>query len=542
VGQHAPVKNMPLHQHSPVLGVKVIGLVVALALLGTACTDDGTAKASQPAANPCAPEDNEKPAKALARCAENSVGYVSNVVGTGTGVVIEADGDTYVLTNLHVVDPYSTADVTFGSETLENLEVAGVDERSDIALLGPLGKDAPPALPIGRGSKLGTGDDVFLVGYPGESGGTNRDKPEDLEATVSSGIVSRLRTVKEFGQRFIQTDASISGGQSGGPLFDSTGQLVGISGLSFAEEFALALIGEDVQNSVDDIVAGKSGKDYLSVPQRDGDPTGLEAETAGTLKFADAADTQFLFLPAADDKRTLKLSITNPDAVLNVSTLAEGKTLAVSASRLDVEQEIQRRVAERQGGSPDDLPDITAGGLDKKLTKAEVSPGNFEVEVPADEALEVTIDVPLIDVAAEVSWTSDLPLLTLTQQRPEQPLQLGESVDWVFNPYDAQADFLVDLTEGQSVEIYARTAAGDVAFDFIRPDVVLDAVTLLLGEADGIESIDDTDDGIYGTDARESFDVEETGTYRIRLYSNDGVTSLARISVTDCEDSSAECR
>ncbi len=527
---------------SPVPGIIAIAAVALIGLLGTSCTDTEAAKAPKPAANPCAPKDSEKPAKALARCAKKSVGYVSNVVGTGTGVVVEADGDTYVLTNLHVVDPYSTADVTFGSKTLENLEVSGVDERSDIALLGPLGKDAPPALAIGQGSKLGTGDDVFLVGYPGESGGTNRDKPEDLEATVSSGIVSRLRTVKEFDQRFIQTDASISGGQSGGPLFDSTGQLVGISGLSFAEEFALALVGEDVQSSVDDIVAGKTGKDYLAVPQRQGDPTGLRAERSGTLEFADAADTQYLFLPAADDKRTLKLSITNPDAVVSVSTLSEGEPLAVSASSLEVAQEIQRRVAERQGGSPDDLPDITAGGLDEELTKPEVSPGNFEVEVPADEALEITIDVPLTDVAAEVPWTSDLPLLRLTQRRPENQLEPGKSVDWVFNPYDAQADFLVDLIEGQRVEIHARTAAGDVAFDFIRPDVVLDSVTLLLGEADGIESVDDSDDGIYGTDARDSFDVEMTGTYRIRLYSNTGLTELARLSVTDCEDSSAECR
>ena len=86
--------------------------------------------------------------------------------------------------------------------------------------------------------------DVFLVGFPGgiESG--------DPEIALAGGLLSRLREDDTFGLTYLQTDAAIAGGQSGGALVDEDGTVLGISGLGFAEEFALALSSDDVAASV----------------------------------------------------------------------------------------------------------------------------------------------------------------------------------------------------------------------------------------------------------------------------------------------------
>jgi hypothetical protein len=114
-----------------------------------------------------------------------------------------------------------------------------------------------------------------------------------------------VRSAEGFDQAFIQTDAAIGGGQSGGPLFDGDGGLIGIAGLSFAEEFALALTARDVRASVERIVAGQ-GDEYLAVPAatREGEGT-----TTGSLRITDASDGQVLFLPAAGADRTWNLTV-----------------------------------------------------------------------------------------------------------------------------------------------------------------------------------------------------------------------------------------
>ena len=167
---------------------------------------------------PCEPEADEQPARAVLRCGEPSIAYVATQFGTGTGVAIALDGERYVLTNQHVVDPYDAADVQFGADPPErDVPLVGADVAADIALLGPI-EARVPTLDISDSAGLERGDEVFLVGFPGESSG------DEHEATIAAGIVARLREAEEWDQRYIQTDAAIAGGQSGGPLFDDTRQ------------------------------------------------------------------------------------------------------------------------------------------------------------------------------------------------------------------------------------------------------------------------------------------------------------------------------
>jgi S1-C subfamily serine protease len=490
----------------PKLFARAVILVVAVSVLGAACTssggDDKTSTGFISAA--CKPGSGEQPAKAVLRCTESSLAYVETESTSGTGVVVEVAGQRYVLTNEHVVDPFDAADATVAGRSFEDLPVLGVDAGADIALLGPLtGADLPEPLTISDGLDLERGDQLFLVGFPGES------DSEDLEATIASGIVSRLREVKEFKQSYIQTDASIGGGQSGGPLFDAAAHLVGISGLSFAEEFALALSGRDAKAAMQRIIKGE-GDDYLSVPSS---AAAAGAATSGALKLYDASDGQVLFLPAAPEARTWHLTVDMAaKPIVSVSNLIGDDMLAMSGNATTVQGELSRQFASERGGRPEDLVDPAAGGQDPKLAQREASPGKFTIPVKADESALVFIVAPLTDAPLEIKWQSDLPLAAASHPVIEKTIPVGGQIDHVFGGLDTAVDVLVDLAQGQEVQLHARSPQGDPGFDVYPPDTKLDNLTVVDPEGAGIEMFDDTDDGLYGVDAKTTYQAESSGT------------------------------
>lgn len=143
----------------------------------------------------------------------------------GSGFLISADG--FIVTNNHVVSPGAEGAVVNSITVIlpdrRELEakLVGRDEASDIAVL-KISADAPlPFVKLGDSETLRVGDWVVAIGNPlGQSG------------TVTAGIVSALHRVTGSGgsnDRFIQTDAAINQGNSGGPLFDMSGQVVGIN-------------------------------------------------------------------------------------------------------------------------------------------------------------------------------------------------------------------------------------------------------------------------------------------------------------------------
>ena len=143
---------------------------------------------------------------------------VSNPV-SGSGFVISADG--YIITNYHVINGVSNIKVFFSDETNYDATVVGGDEDHDIAVLKINAKGLRPVV-LGDSSAIQVGENVYAVGNPlGEltftlTGGYVSAK--DREITMSSGMVMNM----------IQTDAAINSGNSGGPLFDQYGQVVGI--------------------------------------------------------------------------------------------------------------------------------------------------------------------------------------------------------------------------------------------------------------------------------------------------------------------------
>jgi len=169
--------------------------------------------------------------------------------GRGSGVTIDGG---WVVTNAHVVGRARTVRVV-NSDGVElgEIPIHAVDPVLDVAVLGPLGdiENAPAPIELGESADVLVGETVYLLGYPDE---TNTVPIP----TLTEGIVNRRRSVELRDYSFLQVDASIAPGQSGGALLDDDGRLIGLSGIQFgAAAFGLALetdaLNERVQTLID---------------------------------------------------------------------------------------------------------------------------------------------------------------------------------------------------------------------------------------------------------------------------------------------------
>ena len=146
-----------------------------------------------------------------------------SATGAGTGVILTSDGE--VLTNAHVVDGARTVRVTLAGESrARTADVVGTNPAADLALLRIPGAEGLPTADLGSSADVAVGDDVVAIG----NALALRGGP-----TVTRGIVSALDRSLDTDNGtmtgLIQTDASISSGNSGGPLVNALGQVIGIN-------------------------------------------------------------------------------------------------------------------------------------------------------------------------------------------------------------------------------------------------------------------------------------------------------------------------
>jgi hypothetical protein len=136
---------------------------------------------------------------------------------SGSGFIVESSGT--IITNFHLIAGAKAIDVKLsGGDIYENVRICAFDERKDLAVIQIPGFNLP-TVALGDSDALQIGDRVVLI-----------SNPLGLERSVSSGIVSGVRTL-EAGLRVIQTDAVSNPGNSGGPLIDSKGNVVGVLSL-----------------------------------------------------------------------------------------------------------------------------------------------------------------------------------------------------------------------------------------------------------------------------------------------------------------------
>jgi serine protease Do len=143
------------------------------------------------------------------------------VRGVGSGFIISPDG--YILTNTHVVNNASKITVKLTDRREFDAKVIGMDERTDVAVIKITAKGDLPVVRLGDSNKLRPGQWVLAIG-----------SPFNFENSVTAGIVSALArdSVGESGNAyvpFIQTDVAVNPGNSGGPLFNLNGEVVGIN-------------------------------------------------------------------------------------------------------------------------------------------------------------------------------------------------------------------------------------------------------------------------------------------------------------------------
>jgi Do/DeqQ family serine protease len=142
---------------------------------------------------------------------------------TGSGVIISADG--YIVTNNHVVDGADELTVTLNDNKEYSARIIGADKTTDLALIKIDAKNLP-AIRIANSDNVKVGEWVLAIG-----------NPLGLTNTVTAGIISaKARTLGANGvESFIQTDAAINAGNSGGALVNTNGELVGINAMLYSQ-------------------------------------------------------------------------------------------------------------------------------------------------------------------------------------------------------------------------------------------------------------------------------------------------------------------
>lgn len=162
-------------------------------------------------------------------------------VGFGSGVIISKDG--YIVTNNHVIDGADEISVKLNDNREFKGRVVGTDPSTDLALIKIESDDDLPTIPVGDSETLKVGEWVLAVG-----------NPFNLNSTVTAGIVSaKARSLGVYNggiESFIQTDAAINQGNSGGALVNAKGELVGINSVLSSPTGAYAGYGFAIPTSI----------------------------------------------------------------------------------------------------------------------------------------------------------------------------------------------------------------------------------------------------------------------------------------------------
>ena len=244
-------------------GRQIVQPLVANETAAPAATQRVSNGSTDAAAN--AATEDEATVIRVARAITPTVVSVAQSEGSGSGIIIDKSG--VVLTNAHVVGNSRTVEVGLADGRTLSGQVLGRDPTIDVAVVRVPAQNLPVA-PIGDSDKLEVGQSAIAIG-----------NPLGLERTVTAGVVSAVnrnpRGISLDG--LIQTDAAISPGNSGGPLVDSHGRVIGIntavlsgagaSGLGFAVPINLA---NDVVQQL--LTTGRNTRAYLGVTFADIEP------------------------------------------------------------------------------------------------------------------------------------------------------------------------------------------------------------------------------------------------------------------------------
>ena len=303
----------------------------------------------------------------------------------GSGFIIDRTG--YVVTNNHVIDQADKVSVILADDSVHDAKVVGRDPKTDVALLKIDAKRDLPTVPWGNSDKTRVGDWVLAIGNPFGLGGT-----------VTAGIISaRSRDIDEGNyDDFFQTDAAINRGNSGGPLFNMNGEVIGINtsilsatgasvGVGFASASNLvAPILEDLRKY------GRTRRGWVGIQIQtvNGDTadglglreakgalvSGVSPKSPAELGGIQSGDVILSFDGKPIDKmRTLPrlVAVTPIDKVADVEVWRKGKTIIAKVKVGELKEDLPKPVAQVDGDLRKELPRV---GLDALgITVAEIN-------------------------------------------------------------------------------------------------------------------------------------------------------------------------
>ncbi len=285
---------------------------------------------------------------------------------SGSGVIISPDG--YIITNNHVVDGEQSLAVIFADGSRHDAELIGADPLSDLAVIRV--KDAGPGVaPLGDSDALQPGETVIAIGSP----------LGDFKNSVTVGVVSALnRTVPGSGQEgLVQTDAAINHGNSGGPLVNLRGEVVGINTLVVrgsattgdqAEGLGFSVPSNTVKHVSEQLIAGgKVVYPYLGISY-----SMIDADTA-------AQENLPVQNGALVGARSSNQPAVSPDTPAAKAGIKEGDIItAVGGTKLDSNTSLRAALMQHKPGDTVALEVLRAGqALTLNVTLA-TRPGDLQ--------------------------------------------------------------------------------------------------------------------------------------------------------------------
>lgn len=284
----------------------------------------------------------------------NFFGFQSTAAASGSGFIYSSDG--YILTNFHVVEGSNSITVTTYDNMSYEASLVGYDEANDIAVLKIDAADLTPVI-IGDSSTLSVGDHVVAIGNPlGE-----------LTFSLTQGAVSSLdRNItlsNGVSMKLIQTDCAINSGNSGGAIFNTHGEVIGITNAKYSssssgasiDNIGFAIPINNVMNIVDSIIErGYIAKPYIGVTvatvteeaQRFGLPAGASIQGVVADSPAENAGLMVNDIITAVNGETISahsdlvavVSECSPGDVLELNVYRSGETLNISITVGEIQQ------------------------------------------------------------------------------------------------------------------------------------------------------------------------------------------------------------
>lgn len=253
---------------------------------------------------------------------------------SGTGFVYKTSGNTaYILTNNHVINNASDVYVKFTDGTIVKTEVVGFDLYSDIAVLSVSKEYVISVAEIGNSDDLRLGDTVFAIGAPLDSAyswsvtrGILSGKDREVEVELTSGNTKTPMVVNVH-----QTDAAINSGNSGGPLANYNGEVIGITSIKLAsdkiEGMGFAIPIETAVKYAETLISGKSiERPYLGVYMLDVIDAYYSREYYNLIREANI--TEGVVVTDVEDKSSAALAGIEKNDII---TKVDGKEISTAA-------------------------------------------------------------------------------------------------------------------------------------------------------------------------------------------------------------------